>query len=115
MEIPHLFLNQVLVISPNKKSFYTHEGPLFTKHSLELIERYKAHKVIINLRQLSSIDSSGLFILLHLLKQVKKKGGIIKLSNVESEVRIILEIVRLHKLFEIYPSHEDAIRAFRYE
>lgn len=57
--------------------------------------------VIIECEGLEYISSSGLRILLGILKAVKAKGGTLALRHVNKEVRNIFAITGFHKLFNI--------------
>jgi len=57
--------------------------------------------VIIECEGLEYISSSGLRILLGILKDVKAKGGTLALRHVNKEIRNIFAITGFHKLFTI--------------
>ena len=40
------------------------------------------------------------------------KGGDLKLCAMSKQVRAVFELVRMHRIFEIYPTKEEAVRAF---
>jgi anti-sigma B factor antagonist len=55
------------------------------------------------------IDSAGLGLLIALLKHVGGRGGDLKLSALPKRVRLVFEITRTHRIFEIHDSLEEAI------
>lgn len=55
----------------------------------------------IDLSQTRFIDSSGLGVLLSLNKTVRARGGVLKLLNPSSAVAQLIELTRLHRVFEI--------------
>ncbi|MFZ5949923.1 MAG: STAS domain-containing protein [Candidatus Rifleibacteriota bacterium] len=67
---------------------------------------------VFNLENLKFIDSSGLGAILSCLKTVAPKGGEIKLCNLSKSARIIIELVNMHKVFEIYNTVEEGVRSF---
>lgn len=55
----------------------------------------------IDLSNTRFIDSSGLGVLLSLNKSVRAAGGILKLLNPSPAVAQLIELTRLHRVFEI--------------
>jgi len=68
----------------------------------------KVKKIVINLTDVSYIDSSGLATLVEMLKKTRCYGGKIRLTNLAAKVKSLFEITKLEKLFDIYDSEEDA-------
>lgn len=58
-------------------------------------------EVSIDLSKTSFIDSSGLGVLLSLNKTLRAQGGVLKLLNPSSAVAQLIELTRLHRVFEI--------------
>jgi anti-sigma B factor antagonist len=72
----------------------------------------KTDKILINLNEVSYIDSSGLATMVEMLKRTRGYGGRIKLSNLAAKVKSLFEITKLEKLFDIYETEEEASSAF---
>jgi anti-sigma B factor antagonist len=70
-------------------------------------------KVIIDLARVRFVDSSGLGAILSCLRQLAGKGGDLKLCSMSKQVRAAFELVRMHRVFDIFSSREDAVTAFR--
>ena len=69
-------------------------------------------KLVIDLSRLRFVDSSGLGAMLSCLRQLTAKGGDLKLSGMQKQVRAVFELVRMHRIFDIYGTREEAVRAF---
>jgi anti-sigma B factor antagonist len=69
-------------------------------------------KVVLDLSRLRFVDSSGLGALLSCLRQLTGRGGDLRLSGMSKPVRALFELVRMHRIFDIYPTKEEAIKAF---
>ena len=69
-------------------------------------------KIIINLAGVNFIDSTALSTLVRGLKHCREKGGDLHVCNLQQPVRVIFELTRLDKAFEIFPSLEQAAQAF---
>lgn len=69
-------------------------------------------KLVLDMSRLHFVDSSGLGVILSCLRQLSAKGGDLKLCCLSKQVRAAFELVRMHRIFDIYPTREEAIRAF---
>ncbi len=69
-------------------------------------------QVVVNLRDLYFVDSSGLAVLVQGLKRAREHQGNLCLCSLQPPVRLILELTRFDKVFEIFVSEEDAVLAF---
>jgi anti-sigma B factor antagonist len=69
-------------------------------------------KLIFDLSGLSFVDSSGLGALLSCLRQLNGIGGELKLCGTSKPVRALFQLVRMHRVFELCNTREDAVRAF---
>ena len=69
-------------------------------------------KIVINLANLSWINSTGLGILISGYTSVKNAGGVMKLANVAERIQSILMITKLATVFESYPTEEEALVTF---
>ena len=70
-------------------------------------------KVIIDLKGVDYIDSSGFGCFLSAMKAAKSNYGILKFANAEPSVQALFETLHLHTIFEIYKDTEECIRSFR--
>jgi anti-sigma B factor antagonist len=77
----------------------------------ELITK-KATRVILDLKDVSYIDSSGLATLIEMLRRMKKYEGKLRLCNLSDKVRSLFEITKLTKLFEMFNNEEEALKGF---
>ena len=74
----------------------------------------KGHKqILLNLGNVSYIDSAGLGTLVGAFTSVKKQNGELKLLNLTSKVRDIMQITKLYTVFDILNYKEDGIKSFR--
>lgn len=69
-------------------------------------------KIVIDLAYVNFIDSSGLGSLVACLRSTNQEGGSVKLAGLTSEVRIVIELTRLHHVFSIFHTVEDAVASF---
>ncbi|HHS12938.1 MAG TPA: anti-sigma factor antagonist [bacterium] len=69
-------------------------------------------RIIVNMSQVSYINSTGLGILIGGLTTVRNKGGELKLLKLEKKLRELLRITKLDCVFEIFENEEEAIASF---
>ncbi|MDZ8187471.1 MAG: STAS domain-containing protein [Nostoc sp. ChiSLP02] len=62
---------------------------------------------IIDLAEVNFMDSSGLVPLVKGLKAARESGCRLVLCNVQTPVRLILELTQLDSVFEIFDTYED--------
>jgi anti-sigma B factor antagonist len=69
-------------------------------------------KLVFDLAALTFVDSSGLGAILSCLRQANAAGGDLKLCGLSKPVRALFELVRMHRIFEILNTREEAIRSY---
>lgn len=68
--------------------------------------------VILDLMEVSFIDSACLGALVGLARLLRKNKGDLRLCSLPEEVLSIFQITRLDKVFEIYETSKDAIASY---
>jgi anti-sigma B factor antagonist len=68
--------------------------------------------LVLDLSRLRFVDSSGLGAFISCLRKLNAKGGDLKLCGMSKPVRAVFELVRMHRVFDILATREDAVRAF---
>lgn len=69
-------------------------------------------KVVLDIAALKFVDSSGLGAILSCLRQLNASNGDLKLCNMSKQVRILFELVRMHRILEVFNTRQDALAAF---
>ena len=69
--------------------------------------------LIIDLKEVLFIDSSGLGVLVSGYKNASILHGSLKLSNLQSQVKSMFELTRLHRVFDIFTTVDDALQSYR--
>jgi anti-sigma B factor antagonist len=67
--------------------------------------------VLIDMSQLTFVDSSGLGALLSCLRTMNNKAGQLKLFAMAKPVQALFELMRMHRIFAIYETREQALAA----
>lgn len=86
------------------------KGDIFVEQGDELLEVFNSiikknpKEVVIDLKELKSITSSGIGKIVLLYKELHKKGGKVKITGVNETIMQIFRIVKLDRLVEIEPA-----------
>jgi anti-sigma B factor antagonist len=71
-----------------------------------------AKNILINLHDVTTIDSSGVGELVSAYATATNRGAKLKLANLPSKVSDILQITQLITVFEVFDNEDEAIRSF---
>ncbi len=69
--------------------------------------------IVVDLKDVSFINSSGLSILIGGLTTMRKAGGDLKLANASKKIESVLEVTKLLKVFELHKTVADAVASFK--
>jgi len=70
-------------------------------------------RMVLNLRDLAFLDSSGMGALIELFTSAQRSGGCVKLANISKHIRDALTITKLILVFEVFPDEFAAVASFR--
>jgi len=70
-------------------------------------------KVIIDLKGVEYVDSSGFGCFLAAMRAARNNYSVLKFANPEPGVNTLFEVLNLHTVFQIYPDIDTCIRSFR--
>jgi anti-sigma B factor antagonist len=96
---------------------HLHEERLDAHNSAELkveIQRLFEEKnlnLLIDMKNVRFIDSSGLGALVSGFKNATSNHGTLKLAALQPQVKSMFELTRLHRVFEIFPTTADALES----
>jgi anti-sigma B factor antagonist len=69
-------------------------------------------KLLVNLGDVSYIDSSGIGEMVSGFTSVANQGGELKLLNLNKRVKDLLQITKLYTVFEVFDDEAAAVRSF---
>src|SRR5690554_4373770 len=58
-------------------------------------------RIVFDLSRLQFMDSSGVGAILSCLRKLNSEGGDLKLCAMNKSVRVLFELIRMHKIFDI--------------
>ncbi len=86
------------------------ESPEFHGSLIKLCEQ-SPRNLVIDLTEVTFIDSSGVGTLTDIFRRMKQNDGKLALVGLNKMVRSVFEITRLDKLLPIYKTEEEALRS----
>jgi anti-sigma B factor antagonist len=87
------------------------ESQSLAEHIKQLVKQQKT-TILLNMEQLTFIDSCGVGELVAGFTTVRKSGGTLKLSCARQRVLEILQIVRIPQVVELYNTEHEALASF---
>jgi len=88
------------------------EGSSALRDTLREMVNKGQKKILLNLGEVSYIDSSGIGELVSAFTTVTNGGGQLKLLNLTKRVKDLLQITKLYTVFDVHDSEVTAIRSF---
>src|SRR5258708_17242340 len=68
--------------------------------------------ILLNLGEVSYIDSAGLGELVGCSTTVRNAGGTLKLLQLQKKIKDLLQITKLHTIFEVLDDEATAVKSF---
>jgi len=100
--------NDVMVINVKEERLDAHNsGDLKSEMQKLFTEGNK--NILVDLKDVRFIDSSGLGALVSGFKNAISHQGNLKLSSLQPQVKSMFELTRLHRVFEIFASTSEAL------
>ena len=100
----------VTIVHLSGAIFFDQDSASLRFHVKDLLG--KSLQIVLDLENVTRIDSSGLGTLVALYVSARKVGGNIKLANLGNHIKEALRITRLATVFETFDSTEDAVASF---
>jgi len=88
------------------------EGNIVLREMVRELADKGQKAVVLNLKEVNYIDSSGVGELVKAHTTMQNRGGRLKLANLSKRVHDLLKVTRLITIFEIYPDDASAVGSF---
>ena len=88
------------------------EGSSALRDALKDLVSKGQKKILLNLNEVSYIDSSGIGELVSAFTTVTNQGGQLKLLGLNKRVKDLLQITKLYTVFEVHDDEAAAVRSF---
>ena len=89
------------------------EATTTLRESLQNLVSQGQKRILLNLSQVSYIDSSGLGALVSGYTTITSQSGQLKLLNLTAKVQDLLQITKLLTVFEVFTDEATAVRSFK--
>lgn len=87
-------------------------GDLDMRNAIHQAVEGGAKNILVNLAEVTTIDSSGVGELVSSYMTVTNRGAKLKLTQLPPKVQDVLFITQLSTVFDVYETEDEAIRAF---
>jgi anti-sigma B factor antagonist len=88
------------------------EGSVVLRDTIRDLIGKGQKKILLNLGDVTYIDSSGIGELVSAFTAVRREGGELKLLNLTKKVHDLLQITKLYTVFDIKDDEATAIKSF---
>jgi len=88
------------------------EGSSTLRDALRDLVKTDNKKILLNLKDVTYIDSSGIGELVSAYTTITNQGGNLKLLGLTNRVKDLLQITKLYTVFDVHEDEAHAVRSF---
>lgn len=110
LQLTTRYLGDIAIVDCLGRIVLGDESAALRQHVKELLA--ESPTVVLNLAQVTYVDSSGVGALISLYTSARNAHGSIKLANLTTRVRDLLQITKLATIFETFDTPEAAAASF---
>ena len=89
------------------------EGSVILREAVKDLIAKGQKKILLNLGDVTYIDSSGIGELVSAFTSVRNQGGELKLLNLTKKVHDLLQITKLYTVFDIKDDEASAVQSYK--
>lgn len=112
MHISERKTGDVMVVDVSGKITLGDGGDTLLGDKIRSLVQQGARKLLINLADVTYVDSAGLGALVQSFATVKNQGGALKLVGVTKRIKDLLAITKLLTVFETFDTEAEAVASF---
>ena len=112
MKINRVEQNGITIIQPKGK-ITIGEGDILLREEITRLLAEDKKKLVLDLGEVSYMDSAGVGELVSVYTSVKNRGGELKLAALTKKIKDLLSITQLMTIFDTYETPEEAIASFK--
>lgn len=105
-----LVADNIVVLSLEEDSLDASNARKFRKAVEVIIDQRP--RIVLDLSSVNFMDSSGLGALVACQRMVNSRNGEFRLCTLNSSVRALFDLMRMHRVFNIHQSRDEALRSF---
>ena len=103
--------NRPVVVMQLPEQLNLEQVPSFQQELAPLLESHRP-RIVLDCSQVRYVDGAGIEMLLYSLEEARKRDGDLKLAEVSPESKVLLELMRVDRVFEVFATAEEAVRSF---
>lgn len=112
MHISERTIGEVVLVDVSGKITLGDGGDTMLKDKLRSLVQQGQRKLILNLADVSYVDSAGLGAIVQSYTTVTNQGGGLKLLNATKRIQDLLAITKLLTVFDTYDNEAEAVTSF---
>ena len=112
MHIAERNVGEVVVVDVSGKVTLGDGGDAMLKDKMRSLVQQGHKKLLLNLGDVSYVDSAGLGEIVQSYATVNKNGGTLKLLNMTKRIKDLLSITKLLTVFDTFDSEAEAVTSF---
>jgi len=113
MQISQRTVGDVVIVDISGKITLGEGGDAILKDKMRSLIQQGHKKLLLNLGDVSYVDSAGLGEIVQAYATVNKDGGKLKLLNVTKRIKDLLSITKLLTVFDTLDTEGEAIASFK--
>ena len=87
-----------------------YSSPMLREYIFKTIKKQKPEQLVVDLTDVVYTDSSGIATLVEGLQLARDHESVFKLVGLSDTVLEVFQLVRLERVFDIYPTEEEALK-----
>ena len=112
MHIGERTVGGVMIVDVSGKITLGDGGDSILKDKMQSLVQQGHKNVLLNLGEVSYVDSAGLGEIVQAYATLKKNGGSLKLLSATKRIKDLLAITKLLTVFECHDAEADAVASF---
>jgi anti-sigma B factor antagonist len=112
MTISERTAGDVMIVDVSGKVTLGDGGDAMLKDKMGSLVQQGKKKVLLNLGDVSYVDSAGLGAIVQAYATLNKNGGSLRLLNATKRIKDLLSITKLLTIFETYDNEAEAVKSF---
>lgn len=100
-----------VIVMQVPERLYEMEAEVFRNELKSMLEAERP-RVVLDCSDVKDIDSKGVDMLLHCMDEAMKRDGDVKLAAVGPGSAVILEMMKVDRLFEMFDTTDEAVESF---
>ena len=112
MTISQRTVGDIVIVDISGKITLGDGGDALLKDKMRSLIQQGHKKLLLNLGEVSYVDSAGLGEIVQAYATVNKEGGKLKLLNVTKRIKDLLSITKLLTVFDTFDSEAEAVASF---